>query len=188
MSDDLSTKELLESERQFFNLVQKESFTEEYSSGLKSISHFKDLSGTMHVKTKLTERKDCENFKTPILLSNKHKWVELYIQQRHLELLHCGLNTLLMELRENFWIINDGKKKTVRKVTEKCIRCRRHTAKTMKTIPVALSEDRIRDASVFEICDIDLAGPPVLKERVKNWILLYTCAVAVHLELVESVN
>ncbi|GFW05582.1 integrase catalytic domain-containing protein [Trichonephila clavipes] len=53
-----------------------------------------------------------------------------------------------------------------------------------------LPQDRVRDADVFEIIGLDLAGPLILKNGEKNWILILTCAVyrAIHLELLTSVS
>lgn len=36
--------------------------------------------------------------------------------------------------------------------------------KPFKTEPVGLPEDRIRDAAVFEVTSVDLAGPLFLKD------------------------
>lgn len=60
----------------------------------------------------------------------------------------------------------------------------------MKTSPIPLPIQRVRDASIFEVTGVDLAGPIYLKGRQKGWICLYTCAVyrAVHLELVTSIS
>ncbi|GFS84352.1 integrase catalytic domain-containing protein [Trichonephila clavipes] len=48
----------------------------------------------------------------------------------------------------------------------------------------------VRDAGVFEVIGIDLAGPLFLKNGEKVWVVLYTCAVyrAVHLELVTALS
>jgi hypothetical protein len=53
-----------------------------------------------------------------------------------------------------------------------------------------LPEDRVRDASVFEVTGVDLAGPLFLKEGRNGWITMVTCAVyrAIHLELVTSLR
>ncbi|GFS59883.1 integrase catalytic domain-containing protein [Trichonephila clavipes] len=53
-----------------------------------------------------------------------------------------------------------------------------------------LPQDRVIDAAVFEIVGLYLAGPLILKNGEKNWILILTCAVyrAVHLELLTSIS
>jgi len=39
----------------------------------------------------------------------------------------------------------------------------------MDSAVAPLSEDRVKDASVFEICGIDLAGPLFLRGEEKAW-------------------
>ncbi|XP_071035401.1 uncharacterized protein [Parasteatoda tepidariorum] len=137
------------------------------------------------VKTKLTDRKDTDLFRYPYPLPNKHKFVEVLIRENHLELMHTGLQTVLSNLREKFWVL--GGRRSVRHVINKC---RRHTVKPVETAPISLPEDRDKDASVFEIVGEDLAGPLILKGGQKNWLVLFTCAVfrAVHLELASSLS
>ncbi|GFY44996.1 hypothetical protein TNIN_196771 [Trichonephila inaurata madagascariensis] len=50
--------------------------------------------------------------------------------------------------------------------------------------------EHLEKAVVFEIIGLDLAGPLILKNGEKNWILILTCAVyrAIHLELLTSVS
>ncbi|GFW83866.1 integrase catalytic domain-containing protein [Trichonephila clavipes] len=56
--------------------------------------------------------------------------------------------------------------------------------------PVSLPGDRVNDAAVFEVVDVDLAGPLYVKGGQKSWIVLFTCATyrAVHLELTSSLS
>lgn len=61
--------------------------------------------------------------------------------------------------------------------------CKRHSGRQLQTIPVALPEDRVKDAAVFKISGVDLTGPRILKGGEKAWLIVFTCAVnrAVHL-------
>ena len=63
-----------------------------------------------------------------------------------------------------------------------------HEGKNIETDPVDLPENRVKDASVFEVVGIDLAGPLCLKDNTKPWIVIFQCAIfrAVHFELVIS--
>ncbi|GFY35531.1 integrase catalytic domain-containing protein [Trichonephila clavipes] len=65
-----------------------------------------------------------------------------------------------------------------------------YNAGPVKSESVSLPADRVRDAGVFEVIGIDLAGPLFLKKGEKVWVVLYTCAVyrAVHLELVTALS
>ncbi|UYV71957.1 hypothetical protein LAZ67_9001340 [Cordylochernes scorpioides] len=101
---------------------------------------------------------------------------------------HAGLQTLLGILRENYWILRS--RKTVKKIVNQCIRCKRFTATPATVESTSLPEDRVRDAAVFEIVGVDLTGHLILKNKKKAWIVIFTCAVyrGVHLELVTSLS
>ncbi|GFY45834.1 integrase catalytic domain-containing protein [Trichonephila inaurata madagascariensis] len=49
--------------------------------------------------------------------------------------------------------------KTVRDVVRRCVRCRRYSSKSPVSDPVSLPSDCVKDANVFDIAGIDLAGP-----------------------------
>ncbi|UYV68335.1 hypothetical protein LAZ67_5003922 [Cordylochernes scorpioides] len=80
--------------------------------------------------------------------------------------------------------------KTVKKIINQCIRCKRFTATPATVESTSLPEDRVRDAAVFEIVGVDLTGHLILKNKKKAWIVIFTCAVyrGVHLELVTSLS
>ncbi|GFW02641.1 SCAN domain-containing protein 3 [Trichonephila clavipes] len=59
-----------------------------------------------------------------------------------------------------------------------------YNAGPVKSESVSLPADRVRDAGVFEVIGIDLAGPLFLKNGEKVWVVFYTCAE--HLELVTA--
>ncbi len=48
----------------------------------------------------------------------------------------------------------------------------------------------MKDGKVFEVSGIDLAGPLILKDGCKVWVVIFTCAIyrAAHIELVDSIN
>lgn len=110
------------------------------------------------------------------------------IHYTHLKLNYKGINIVINKLREMFWILRC--RRMVRSVVQKCIVCRRHMAKNMAAPSELLSENRVRDATTFEITGIDYASPLFLKGEHKAYICLFTCAVyhAVHLELVTSLS
>ncbi|UYV61002.1 hypothetical protein LAZ67_1003055 [Cordylochernes scorpioides] len=99
-----------------------------------------------------------------------------------------GVQILSAKLRENYWILNS--RRSIRSVVSQCAKCRRFSSKPVKTTPIHLPLDRVRDATAFEILGVDLAGPLYLKNKTKAWIVLFTCAVfrAIHLELVTSLS
>ncbi|GFY12827.1 integrase catalytic domain-containing protein [Trichonephila clavipes] len=83
-----------------------------------------------------------------------------------------------------------GGRRTVRKIWNACVKCRRFKSNSPMTDPVSLKSDRVKEAAVFEVVGVDLAGPLYVKRGDKVWIVLYTCAIyrALHLELVSSLS
>ncbi|XP_054713455.1 uncharacterized protein LOC129222919 [Uloborus diversus] len=112
----------------------------------------------------------------------------MLIESKHQELRHAGVQALMNHLRENYWILQN--RKTVRKAISTCVRCKRFTVTHSEPKCPPLPEDRVRDATIFEITGTDLAGPLYLRDGTKAWIVLYTCAVyrAVHIELITSLT
>jgi len=106
----------------------------------------------------------------------------------HAKLNHAGISITMNNLREKFWILQC--RKAVTSVIHKCTICRRYNAKAMTSAPANLPENRVRDAATFEVTGIDYAGPLFLRERLKAYICLFTCAVyrAVHLKLVTTLS
>ncbi|XP_055936883.1 uncharacterized protein LOC129966480 [Argiope bruennichi] len=58
-----------------------------------------------------------------------------------------------------------------------------------KNITEKKHENRVKDAAVFQVTGVDMAGPLFLKDK-KSWVLIFTCAVyrAVHFELVTAAS
>ncbi|UYV69517.1 hypothetical protein LAZ67_6003885 [Cordylochernes scorpioides] len=188
ISEDLSTEEITKSEIILIRLIQRESFSGHEDKKLQGFKLLVDSSGILRIKTKICRREDFANFRMPILLPSDHFLVSLLIRWNHETHGHAGLQTLLGILRENYWILRT--KKTVKKIINQCIRCKRFTATPATVESTSLPEDRVRDAAVFEIVGIDLTGHLILKNKKKAWIVIFTCAVyrGVHLELVTSLS
>ncbi|XP_071040006.1 uncharacterized protein [Parasteatoda tepidariorum] len=153
-------------------LVQRETLKEE---DVKTLCTFIDNDGIRRLKTKITRRSDDDNFLCPIVLPSKHEIVDKLIRERHLKSLHAGVQFVLADIRQQFWILKG--RKTIQGVILKYVRCRRHDSRGVESVPTPLPEDRIRDSLVFEVSGVDLAGPLHLKDGKKTWILLFTCAV-----------
>ncbi|GFX25730.1 uncharacterized protein TNCV_4337141 [Trichonephila clavipes] len=86
-------------------------------------------------------RKDVESIRYPIVLPSRHPIVTKVIIQKHIDLLHAGVQTVMSALRENYWILKS--RKTVRRVLSECIICKRFTVKPLTTLSPPLPEDRI---------------------------------------------
>ncbi|XP_071033107.1 uncharacterized protein, partial [Parasteatoda tepidariorum] len=142
----------------------------------------------IRVKTRITERIDTPYFKSPIILPEKCIFTQRLIEYYHCVNYHAGTQILLSIIREKFWIVRG--RKAIRNIVKSCIKCKRYTAKVHFTEPVSLPEDRVKDAYVFEVVGVDLAGLLYIKKGSKTWVVLFTCAIyhAVHLELVTSLS
>ncbi|CAL1276880.1 unnamed protein product [Larinioides sclopetarius] len=187
-SGELSREEIQNAELKILKRVQEDSFQKENIQRLKSLTTFADANGILRVKTKLTMAEEENNFKVPIVLPSDHHVVKTLILYKHQELGHPGVQSLMVALRENYWILKS--RRTIKKIIKTCIVCQRFNVKQPKIPEGTLPEDRIKNASIFEVIGVDVAGPLILKENKKVWILIFTCAVyrAVHLELLMSIN
>ncbi|CAG7725842.1 unnamed protein product, partial [Allacma fusca] len=188
---DLTVDELSSAELILMKTVQREAFgnSEVKLQGiLKQLNAVQDENGIWRLHTKIYMRKDSSLFRSPILLPADHRLVELLIMSVHEELSHCGVQLLMNKVRQKFWITKS--RKIIKRVISKCVKCRRFQVKPVEGIPAPLPEDWVRDAYVFEVTGIDLAGPLYLRDKPKSWVVLFTCAVyrAVHFELVSSLS
>ncbi|GFX69663.1 integrase catalytic domain-containing protein [Trichonephila clavipes] len=184
--EELSTSEIEKAENTLISTVQKEYFPE--NNNIPHIKTFVDNEGLIRVKTRITEQKDDFNFLSPILLPNDCILTRRLIEYYHMKNCHAGPQMLVSILREKFWILRA--RRAVRNIIENCVKCKRYNAGPVKSESVSLSAERVRDAGVFEVICIDLAGSLFLRNGEKVWVVLYTCAVyrAVHLELVTALS
>ncbi|XP_035208166.1 uncharacterized protein LOC118182886 [Stegodyphus dumicola] len=149
---------------------------------------FRDENNIVRLRTKLLLGDEEETFKCPILLPGSHEIIHRLVRQKHCELQHAGLQTLIANLREDYWIISINR--LAKQVSSSCILCKRFKAKLTEPPFAPLPKNRIKTAAVFEVSGIDLAGPLYLRSSEKTWVVLFTCAIyrAVHLELVNSLS
>ncbi|XP_059052926.1 uncharacterized protein LOC131847378 [Achroia grisella] len=187
LKGDLSYIEYEESERRIFKLIQVES-KEFIKSKIKGISHFYDKNNLIRTKTKLLLTDFPESTKYPVILPARNILIYRLVEQRHALLQHAGLNTVLADLRSKYWII--GARQLVKAIISRCCVCKRYRAKHVQVSTAPLPVERTRCSAPFEITGVDLAGPLILRDGQKCWIVLYTCAVyrAVHLEATRSLS
>ena len=120
-----------------------------------------------------------------MVLPSNHEVVKRLILHFHVKSCHAGPQILLNLIREKYWILNG--RKTVTAILSECI-----TRKQLyvESSLISLPENRVKDAAVFQIIGIDMAGPLLLKGNRKCSVVLFTCAIyrAVRLELVTSAS
>lgn len=188
ISGELTLKEIKHAEVVLLKIVQKEEFSKGVNDRIRQLHPLIDKDGLLRVKTLIFRSKDSDDFRLPIILPGDHYVTQKLIEWKHRELNHAGVQILMNNLREKYWILRS--RKSIRKVTLRCSRCRRFIANSIQPESPPLPEDRIRDAAPFEVTGVDLAGPLYLRDKQKCWIVLYTCAVyrAIHLELLTSLS
>ncbi|XP_055948250.1 uncharacterized protein LOC129981435 [Argiope bruennichi] len=146
---------------------------------LRFMNNCKNITEKKHGELTATEFQEAEM---------KHEVVKRLIYNAHVKNCHAGVQILLNALREKYWILNG--RKAVKHVVANCITCKRYSSKNIEVIsPHPLPENRVKDAAVFQITGVDMAGPLFLKDK-KSWVLIFTCAVyrAVHFELVTAAS
>lgn len=171
-----------------------------YSDEFKKLYELSiDEKGIIRVKTRLLMREDDAYFNEPILLPSKHIVTQRIIEEIHRENMHAGTHLLVPLVRQRFWLAQS--RRVIRHYISKCVPCLKFKAQAFKAPFAPLPEDRVKDADVFEVTGIDLAGPVYLRRfpapeddeaeiTVKAWIVLFTCAIyrAVHFELVSFIS
>ncbi|KAJ8968554.1 hypothetical protein NQ317_001752 [Molorchus minor] len=185
---DLTVDEIEQGEIFVFSSIQKEMFSSLEDKRINCLNPYRDTSGLMRLKSRVSNRIDTDSYRFPIVLPDKHPAIRSLIMDTHRRLCHIGTQGLLAQMREKYWIL--GGRRAIRSVVQKCVICRKLSSKAFAVDSPPLPFDRVRDASVFEITGVDFAGPLYLKTGEKAWICLFTCAVfrAVHLELTLSLS
>ena len=125
----------------------------------------------------------------PIIIPNGHM-VLLLARHVHVSMKHAGVNTMLVEIRNQYWMV--GTIRTCKRVKRECIACQRLDAPAVTQTMALLPEMRVKHAPPFSVTGLDHGGPLNCCDFAgkKLYVLLFTCAViiAVHLELVESLS
>lgn len=185
---ELTTAEIDVAEMFIFQLIQSESFKGLKDNRLSTLNPFEDENGVIRLKTRVSARKDTEQFRYPVVLPPNHPMVVKIIFDAHVKSCHVGTQGLMSILREKYWIL--GGRRVIRSTISKCVVCKRYNSKPFGADVPPLPLDRVRDAAAFEVTGVDFAGPLFLKNELKVWICLFTCAVyrAVHLELCTSLS
>ena len=187
---ELTVVEIRKAENTLFKLVQTEKFivkdrNRPMVGGMK-VNLKPD--GLIYLKTRLENREDTESFINPILLPSHHALVDQLVRENHLRNQHAGIQATMNILREKVWI--QQTRRTVKRIIDKCVSCRRFNTKSPAVAPAPLPTNRVMDAKTFQVTGVDLAGPLFLKNKMKAWVVIFTCAVyrGVHLEMVTSLS
>ena len=197
--DDLNFQELESAKYCLIQSVQAEHYAADIallrsgkpvaaSSKIAKLTPFIDSDGLLRVQGRLQQSTMEYGTKHPIILPKCHLSL-LVVRFQHLLQKHAGVVTLLVMLRNHYWIV--GARRLAKQVKKDCVACRRIDAPACKQRMAPLPVHRVKQAPVFSTTGIDHAGPLYCCDvNKKFYILLFTCSVvrALHLELVESLN
>ncbi|KFD68223.1 hypothetical protein M514_19705 [Trichuris suis] len=161
-------------------------------SRLRQLNPFLDEFGIIRVGGRLKHTHLSAEAKHPPILSSKHHFTTILIEQVHKDRLHSGTEDTLAEWRARARVI-DGRA-AVRRAIYNCVICRKNQARPVAPLMAQLPQCHVKKpAHVFASTGIDYFGLISVSERrssVKRWICLFTCMAvrAVHLEINGSLR
>ena len=94
---------------------------------------FVDENGLIRSKGRIENAALDYDTQNPILLSPKSHLSTLIIEHLHKGNHHCGVNNVLVLLRERFWL--PKVRQTIKKILSKCVLCQKVTKDRMKLLP-----------------------------------------------------
>ena len=176
------------------------------SSRVQQLKLFLDDRGILRVGTRLKNAQISEFAKEPALLPKDSHFTKLVIWRVHFRLKHAGVDYMLGELRQMYWVPQG--RQVIRNLLRSCIRCRVISAAPYPILDAPpLPDYRVQRADCFHCTGVDFAGPLVIgtlsntvrKRRVnvvvpkkdldrKVWLVIFTCAVSrnVHAEVLDG--
>ena len=199
----LSKQELEDAENCIVKSVQQAYFKEDVilvSEGkpVKRNSKLRKLdpmmtNGILRIGGRLSRSDLAYDTKHPIIMPKESHVSLLLLEHAHKSTGHLGRNAMIANSRENYWII--GAAGLSKRITGKCVTCRKYRAKTLDQKMADLPKDRVSmDEKAFRSIAIDYCGPIKIKyghrKTVNRWIMVAVCmkSRAVHLELVSSLD
>ena len=159
---------------------------------LSSLSPFVDSEGLLRVCGRLKNAPVPEATKHQIILPKDHPVTTLIIRHDHKTNGHVGVEHVLANLRETYWIVTG--RTAIKSVIRKCFFCQVRRAQLMFPYMAELPAGRVAYGEPpFTNCGVDLFGPVTIKQgrkRLKRWVVLYTCLTVrcIHLEVVENAD
>ena len=216
LNQPLSVSDMRAARRKNVNVVQRESYPEEFefaNSPTKSVRRKGKLAalkpvvveGILRVGGRLSRSELPHDAKHPMIIPGKHRITELFIFHVHQTNGHVGVQQVLARTRQQFWIVNGVS--SIRTVLNRCHKCKRQSARLgmQVTAPlpvVRVSSDSHRLIYPFAAVGLDYFGPfyvkhgPVTRTTSKNPTLnkrygcIFTCLRyrAVHIEVAHNLT
>lgn len=119
-------------------------------------------------------------------------WLATLLAREAHEENHEGVASTLLRTRKKAWIMQG--RRTVKKVLNNCVTCKKQRAKMCQQVMSDLPQERSKRASPFEYTTLDLFGPFEVKDSVKRrtskkvWGIVFCCMAsrAVHADLTDD--
>ncbi|KAL2076309.1 hypothetical protein ACEWY4_028093 [Coilia grayii] len=119
-------------------------------------------------------------------------WLATLLAREAHEENHEGVASTLLRTSRKAWIMQG--RRTVKKVLNSCVTCRKRRAEMCRQVMSDLPPERTQRASPFEFTTLDLFGPFEVKDAVKRrtnkkvWGIVYCCIAsrAVHADLTDD--
>ncbi len=200
VSGKLTFTELCQAKVVLIHSVQVEQYSREFealnggrsvpkTSSIFKLSPFVGKDGLLRVQGRLQFSELSEAEKSPIVIPKGH-FGTLLARHAHVTLKHAGVNSMLVRLRDQYWIV--GARCICKRVKRQCVSCERQDVGACVQSMAPLPDLRVRKSPPFSVVGIDHGGPLYCCDfpGTKFYVLLFTCAVvrAVHLELVTSLS
>lgn len=160
-------------------------------SEVRSLDPFLE-SGLLRVGGRLQNAQISFGTKFPALIPKESAVARLLIRETHQAIGHLGRESVLANLRNEFWIVNANS--LVRKELKSCLQCRKRQARTMEQKMANLPMDRVEsNLPPFTNVGLDYFGPFYVKRgrtREKRYGCIFTClnVRAIHIEIAESLD
>ncbi len=159
------------------------------TSSIFKLSPFVGKDGLLRVQGRPQFSELSEAEKSPIVIPKGH-FGTLLARHAHVTQKHAGVNSMLVRLTDQYWII--GARCICKRVKRQCVSCQRQDVGAGVQSMAPLPDLRVRKSPPFSVVGIDHGGPLYCCDfpGIKFYVLLFTCAVvrAVHLELVTSLS
>jgi len=198
----ITVRELKDAETALLKYVQQQEFGNEISalkngkhlpkgSGIRRLCPIVGWDGLLRLGGRLGNSELTNEQKHPIILP-KCREAELILQSIHEQMGHVGREHLLALVRGRYWIL--GARRIVRRMQERCAKCKLYWARPMQQRMAELPKDRVSPKTYpFSHVGVDCFGPILTKQgrsQLKRYGCLFTClnTRAVHIELLTSMD
>ncbi|KAJ8009689.1 hypothetical protein DPEC_G00094120 [Dallia pectoralis] len=121
-------------------------------------------------------------------------WISSLLAQEAHNVNHEGIAGTLLKRRRKAWVVK--RRRTARKVVDRCVTCRKARAKRCEQVMSDLPPERTVPAAPFQFTAVDLFGPYEVKDEVKKrtrlkvWGIVFICMAsrAIHADIVSDMS